>query len=226
MHKTGLTLATVGALAVCLSACASNSSSAGSAYGGTTTSAASPTASSGVGTLASRPKTAMLTIRKTKIGYVLANAQGYTLYWYSRDVKNGGTSACTGQCLVAWPAVVGKPAAVSGIKLNGILGTITRPDGIVQATYNGYPLYTYAGDTGPGDIAGNGIGGVWHVITGNVLTSLVPGGTGGSAPAHSAAPQPAHSAAPKPTHSTAPKPSPSAAPKPSPTPTTGGGYGY
>lgn len=182
MRKTGLALAAFGALAVFLSGCGSNSSSsAGSAYGGSTaTSAASPMAASGSGAMASQPKTTVLTIRKTKVGYVLANARGDTLYWYSRDVKGGGRSACTGPCLSMWPALTGKPAAVSGIKLNGILGTITRPGGIVQATYNGYPLYTYAGDTGPGDTEGSGVGGVWHVITGHVLTSSVPRGTGAS----------------------------------------------
>jgi predicted lipoprotein with Yx(FWY)xxD motif len=180
MRKTGLTLAALGALAVFLSACASNSSpSAGSAYGGAATSATGPATSSGSGAMASQPKTTMLTIRKTKIGYVLANAQGQTLYWHSRDVK-GGRSTCTGQCLSTWPAVTGKPAAVSGIKLNGVLGTITRSGGVVQATYNGYPLYTFAADSGPGKTEGNGIGGVWHVITGNVLTSSVPSGTSGS----------------------------------------------
>ena len=181
MRKRGLTVAALGTLAVFLSACASTSSpSAGSAYGGVATSAASPTASSGSGAMASQPKTTVLTIRKTKIGYVLANARGYTLYWYSRDVKNGGSSACTGPCLSSWPALTGKPAAASGIKLNGILGTITRPGGVLQATYNGYPLYTFAGDSGPGNTAGNGVGGMWHVITGKVLTSSVPSGTGGS----------------------------------------------
>ena len=101
MRKTGLTLAALGALAVLLSACSSNpASSAGSAYGGSTaTTAANATASSGSEAMTSQPKSAMLTIKKTKIGYVLANARGYTLYWYSRDVKNGGSSACTGQCL-------------------------------------------------------------------------------------------------------------------------------
>lgn len=182
MRKTGMTVAAFGALAVTLSACASSpSSSAGSAYGGSTpTSATGPTTSSGTGAMTSQPKTAMLTIRKTKIGYVLANARGYTLYWYSKDVKGGGSSACAGQCLSTWPAFTGKPAAASGIKLNGILGTITGIGGTVQATYNGYPLYTYAGDSGPGATAGNGIGGVWHVVTGNVLTSSVPRKTGGS----------------------------------------------
>ena len=182
MRKTGLTLAAIGALAVLLSACSSNpASSAGSAYGGNTaTTAANPAASSGSEAMTSQPKSAILTIKKTKIGYVLANARGYTLYWYSRDVKNGGSSACTGQCLSSWPALTGKPAAVSGIKLNGILGTITRPGGVLQATYNGYPLYTFTGDNGPGNTAGDGVGGVWHVITGEVLTSSVPRGTGGS----------------------------------------------
>jgi len=177
MRKTGLKLAALGALAVFLSACGSNSSpSAGSAYGNdTATSMASPTASTGSGA-----KTMMLTIKKTKIGYVLANAQGYTLYWYSKDVKGGGSSACTGGCLSVWPAASGKPAAASGIKLNGILGTITRPGGVVQATYNGYPLYTYAADKSPGEVEGNDVGGVWHVITGKVLTSSVSSGTGSS----------------------------------------------
>ena len=178
MRKTGLKLAALGALAVFLSACASNSSSsAGNAYGG---GAASPTTSSGSGAMASQPKTTMLMIKKTKIGYVLANARGYTLYWYSRDVKGGRRPACTAQCLSTWPALTGQPAAVSGIKLNGILGTITRPGGIVQATYNGYPLYTFAGDSGPGKTRGNGISGVWHVITGHVLTSSVPSRTSNS----------------------------------------------
>jgi predicted lipoprotein with Yx(FWY)xxD motif len=181
MRKTGLTLAALGALAVLLSACSSNPApSAGSAYGGSTATAANPTASSGSGAMTSQAKTAMLTIKKTKIGYVLADARGYTVYWYSKDVKNGGSSACTGQCLSSWPALTGKPAAVSGIKLNGILGTITRPGGVLQATYNGYPLYTFAGDNGPGNIAGNGVGGVWHVITGKVLTSSVPRSSGSS----------------------------------------------
>jgi predicted lipoprotein with Yx(FWY)xxD motif len=223
MHKTGLKLAALGALAVLLSSCASTSSpTAGSAYSdGATTSAASATASSGSGTMASQPKKVMLTIRKTKIGYVLTNAKGYTLYWYSKDVKGGGTSACTGQCLITWPAVTGKPAVVAGLKLNGILGTITRPGGIVQATYNGYPLYTFAGDSRPGDTAGNGLEGVWHVITGDVLTSSVPSGTGGSSSSVGSGGSATHSASPKPKPK--PKPTHSTAPAPSPTPTGNGG---
>jgi hypothetical protein len=56
------------------------------------------------------------------------------------------------------------------VQLAGKLGTITRPGGVVQATYNGYPLYTYAQDMAPGQTTGNGVTGAWHVITGAVLS--------------------------------------------------------
>jgi predicted lipoprotein with Yx(FWY)xxD motif len=153
------------AIALGLTACSTASQTTpGAAYG--TTPAATRSA-------VSAPMRAVttVTIRKTKIGYVLANAKGQTLYWYSKDVK-GKRSECTAGCLTAWPAVTGTPVPASGVKLNGKLGTITRPGGITQATYNGYPLYTYSGDTAPGQTTGNGAGGVWHVITGKVLTSI------------------------------------------------------
>lgn len=179
MRKSGLAVVALGALAVSLSACASNSPTASTLNGGSTaTSTSNPMASSGSG--ASQTKTTTLTIRKTSIGYVLTNAQGDTLYWYSNDKKDSGSSTCTGSCLQTWPAVTGKPVAAAGIKLNGVLGTITRPGGIVQVTYNGYPLYTYASDNVPGGTEGNGIDGVWHVITGKVLTSSVPSSSSGS----------------------------------------------
>ncbi|MBV9380890.1 MAG: hypothetical protein JOY82_04965 [Streptosporangiaceae bacterium] len=181
MRKSVLTAAALGTLAVFLSACGGNSASPGSAYGGgAATYAATPTTASGGGAMASQPKETVLMVKKTTIGYVLANASGQTIYWYSKDVKGSGKSDCTSQCLAAWPAVTGKPVVMPGLKLNGILGTITRPGGIVQATYNGYPLYLYAEGQAPGSTAGNGAGGVWHVITGKVLTSSAPKGSGGS----------------------------------------------
>jgi predicted lipoprotein with Yx(FWY)xxD motif len=149
------------------------SATPGAAYGSgpaVAASASSPaSASSSAAPMTSSAK-AMLTVRKTKIGYVLANATGRTVYWYSRDVKGSGKSSCTGACLSAWPAVTGMPEAAAGVKLSGNLGSITRSGGVVQATYNGYPLYTYAADMAPGDTAGNGVGGQWHVITGAVLS--------------------------------------------------------
>jgi predicted lipoprotein with Yx(FWY)xxD motif len=144
-------------------ACRSTSPAAGAAYG--TTSAAAPTTMT-----PAAPAKALLTVRKTGAGYVLATSAGRTIYWYSGDTKGSGKSTCIGSCLAAWPAVTGAPAAAPGVQLAGRLGTITRPGGVVQATYNGYPLYTYAQDTAPGQTTGNGATGAWHVITGAVLS--------------------------------------------------------
>jgi predicted lipoprotein with Yx(FWY)xxD motif len=151
--------------ALCLAAvaCRSTAPAAGAAYG--TTSAVAPTTMT-----PASPAKDLLTVRKTSAGYVLATSTGRTIYWYASDIKGSGKSACTGACLAAWPAVTGTPEAASGVQLAGQLGTITRPGGVVQATYNGYPLYTYAQDMAAGQAAGNGISGVWHVITGAVLS--------------------------------------------------------
>lgn len=95
---------------------------------------------------------------------VLTNSKGFTLYWFVPDTST--TSNCNGSCAAVWPPVKGPVTAGSGV--TGKLGTITRSDGSTQATYNGHPLYTYTGDTGPGQDHGNGInasGGVWHEVT-------------------------------------------------------------
>jgi len=138
------------------------------------------------------PAKALLTVRQTSVGYVLATSTGRTIYWYSADTKGSGKSTCTGSCLTAWPAVTGAPAAAPGVQLAGKLGTITRPGGVVQATYNGYPLYTYAQDMAPGQATGNGAAGAWHVITGAVLSpspsSAAAASLRDTAPAQSATP--------------------------------------
>jgi predicted lipoprotein with Yx(FWY)xxD motif len=105
---------------------------------------------------------------------VLANAQGFTLYWFVPDTAT--TSKCTGSCATYWPPVKGPAAAGSGV--TGKLGIITRSDGTTQATYNGHPLYTYAGDTAPGQDKGNGLnvsGGLWHIVP--VTGSAAPAAT-------------------------------------------------
>jgi predicted lipoprotein with Yx(FWY)xxD motif len=95
---------------------------------------------------------------------VLTNAQGFTLYWFAPDTPT--RSACYGTCAGYWPPVTGTPSAGPGV--TGTLGTIKRPDGTTQLTYNGHPLYTYAGDTAPGQAFGNNLnlnGGLWHEVT-------------------------------------------------------------
>jgi predicted lipoprotein with Yx(FWY)xxD motif len=177
MRTSRLAVASLLSLAALLAAgCGTTAPTAGAAYG-TATPASSPSASvpaSSTAAAAGAPMIAaraVLTVRKTKIGDVLATATGMTVYWYSHDVRGSGKSACSGGCLTAWPAVTGTPVAGAGVTLNGKLGTITRSGGVVQATYNGYPLYTYAADVSAGQTLGNGLGGVWHVITGADLSS-------------------------------------------------------
>lgn len=95
---------------------------------------------------------------------VLTDARGYTLYWFAPDTASA--SRCSGSCATYWPPVKGPATAGKGV--TGTLATITRADGTSQATWNGHPLYTYAGDHAPGQAAGNGLninGGLWHEVT-------------------------------------------------------------
>jgi len=85
------------------------------------------------------------------------------VYWFALDTST--TSKCTGSCVTYWPPVKGPATAGAGV--TGKLGTIARSDGTSQATYNGHPLYTYAGDTAPGQDKGNGLnvsGGLWYDV--------------------------------------------------------------
>ena len=94
---------------------------------------------------------------------VLTNARGLTLYWFAPD--SPAASRCTGSCAAYWPPVAGTPKAGPGI--TGKLGTIRRPGGAAQATYDGHPLYTYAGDSAPGQARGNKLdlnGGYWYEV--------------------------------------------------------------
>jgi predicted lipoprotein with Yx(FWY)xxD motif len=95
---------------------------------------------------------------------VLTNAKGFTLYWFAPDTPT--RSACSGVCAGYWPPLTGTPSAGPGV--TGKLGTIKRSDGATQVTYNRHPLYTYAGDTAPGQAFGNNLnlnGGLWHEMT-------------------------------------------------------------
>jgi predicted lipoprotein with Yx(FWY)xxD motif len=94
---------------------------------------------------------------------VLTNSKGLTLYTFAPDTK--GKSTCYGSCAQYWPPVPGPAHAPSGV--TGTLATIQRTGGGTQVTYNGLPLYTYVGDSGPGQAHGNNInlnGGLWHEV--------------------------------------------------------------
>jgi predicted lipoprotein with Yx(FWY)xxD motif len=94
---------------------------------------------------------------------VLTDAEGYTLYWFGPD--NATMSACDASCARTWPPVTAP--AIQGAGVTGALGAIARPDGSLQATYDGHPLYTTTVDKEPGQAKGNGVwsdGGQWHEV--------------------------------------------------------------
>ncbi len=94
---------------------------------------------------------------------VLTNAKGFTLYSFAPDTP--AASKCYGSCAAYWPPLTGTAPASPGVP--GRVGTINRTDGSDQLTYNGHPLYTYIGDSAPGQARGNNLnlnGGLWHEV--------------------------------------------------------------
>jgi predicted lipoprotein with Yx(FWY)xxD motif len=118
---------------------------------------------------ASVPVTGAATVNVAEVGtfgQALVDGEGRSLYLFTNDTQNSGASSCTGECLVNWPPLLtdGDPVAGTGVD-EAMLGTITLPDGTTQVTYNGWPLYYYIDDTAAGDANGQGVGGVWFLVT-------------------------------------------------------------
>ena len=114
-------------------------------------------------------KGALVSIHKTTLGRVLADARGHTLYLFEKDKR--GTSSCYGACVAYWPAVItgAKPRAGVGVR-SSLLGVTKRADGRRQVTYAGHPLYLFSGDRKPGQTAGEGLtdfGATWDAIDPN-----------------------------------------------------------
>jgi predicted lipoprotein with Yx(FWY)xxD motif len=139
--------------AAVLAGCGGNSSNASSP-------AAPPKTSSG--------KTATIGVDSNgNLGKILVDSKGDTVYLFQKDT--GTKSTCTGSCASQWPPVraTGKPTVGSGLSASKI-GTTPRSDGQPQVTYNGHPLYLYAGDSSAGDANGQGInayGALWYVVS-------------------------------------------------------------
>jgi predicted lipoprotein with Yx(FWY)xxD motif len=153
--------------AATVAACGSSSSSSGAAAGSSS----------------SAPAGASVTISAKTVpgvGTVLVNGQGRTLYLLTSE--KGGKITCTAAngCTEAWPEIVlasgtTAPTAGSGVQ-SSLLGTVKDASGNLEVTYNGWPLYTFSGDSGPGVAKGEGIsnfGGTWYVLnsSGNPVTS-------------------------------------------------------
>ena len=95
-----------------------------------------------------------------KKGNYMTDFAGMTLYTYDKDTS--GVSNCEGGCLKAWPAYTSGAVDQGSFPAN--ISVITRSDGSKQFAWMGKPLYHYATDVNPGDITGDGVGGVWHII--------------------------------------------------------------
>ena len=101
-----------------------------------------------------------------KLGTVVIDGHLNTLYRYDRDSANPPSSACVDDCAKAWPPLITNPAVapvLDGVKPAAV-GTLTRPDGSVQVTIGGWPVYRHAGEAA-GAVDGNGADGVWFAIT-------------------------------------------------------------
>ncbi len=166
----------VGAAGISLLAAACSSGSSSTASGAATSSPATsspaaPAATASSSSAASSPAAAAATVSLRAISglpaKVLVGSNGRTLYLFQGD-KNG-MSACSGACAAAWPPdiVTGSPQAGSGVS-QSLLGTINRPDGTVQVTYNGHPLYYFTADTATGTAHGQGVkafGAEWDAVS-------------------------------------------------------------
>ena len=164
-----LAVPAIAAAAAVLAACSSSGTSSASGGSGSTSTSSPAAATAG-------------SLKTTTIGgaTVLTSSKGFTLYSFAPDTST--KSNCSGTCAQNWPPVHG-PVTASGV--TGTFGTITRSDGSVQATFDGHPLYTFVGDTAPGQAKGNGLnaaGGLWHEITTSGSAAPVstssPGGGG------------------------------------------------
>jgi predicted lipoprotein with Yx(FWY)xxD motif len=120
------------------------------------------------------------------LGTFLTGPDGRTLYVLTKDSPN--TSTCTSACADTWPpfALAAGQQPQAGAGVTGQLGTLTRSDGAIQATYGGRPLYFFKGDAKAGDTNGQGVGGVWFVA---LASGAVPSG-GPSGGSSSASPPP------------------------------------
>ncbi len=124
---------------------------------------AAPMAASGSGSQPSTQGVVVNIAQDAKLGNILVDGKGMTLYYWKNDKPN--VSTCAGKCLANWPALLASGAVTPGAGLNASdFGTTQTTDGKTMVTYKGAPLYYFIGDKNPGDTNGQGIGNVWFVV--------------------------------------------------------------
>jgi predicted lipoprotein with Yx(FWY)xxD motif len=179
-RRTMFSVAAIAAVAIVLAACGSSAKK--------TSTAAPPTgaAASSSSTAAQSSSSNLISTASSPKGQILVDAKGKSLYVFDKDTT--GKIACATGCVAIWPPLTvpngtSAPTGLSGVMAT--LGTVMRPDGTTQLTSDGRPLYTFSGDSGPGQVNGDGFMNIWHV-------AMASGN--GSAPAASASASPSTSA--------------------------------
>ncbi len=103
-------------------------------------------------------------VEGSDLGQILVDADGRTLYLFLPD-DQGGESTCYDDCEANWPPLAAEGELAGGDGVDGsLLGTTEREDGSTQVTYDGWPLYLFAGDETADDVNGQGVGDVWYVV--------------------------------------------------------------
>jgi predicted lipoprotein with Yx(FWY)xxD motif len=133
----------------------------GGIYGGGSSKSAAPSGGGGAAVIS--------VADNAKLGKILVDSKGNTVYYFEKDKQGSNLSTCSGACAAAWPPVTstGTPTGQKGAEASK-LGSFKRSDGSTQVSYNGWPLYTYAGDSKPGDANGNNLeqfGAEWYALT-------------------------------------------------------------
>ncbi|WP_309072593.1 COG4315 family predicted lipoprotein [Arthrobacter sp.] len=105
-----------------------------------------------------------LGVAETDLGEIVVDAEGMVVYYFTNDEPDSGVSACEGGCLEAWPPVLSDSETPEVEGVTGEVGTIETPDGELQVTINGMPIYYFAEDEAPGDTNGQGVNEVWYVV--------------------------------------------------------------
>jgi predicted lipoprotein with Yx(FWY)xxD motif len=169
----GLAVAAVAAVALTAAGC-SNGSGSSSGSGPAAPAAPTPTASG-----------ATVSAQPTSLGMIIVDGQGRTVYDFASDKTSAST--CTGACAANWPFVpapASLPASLPGV--TGKLGTTIRTGGARQLTIAGHPVYTFAGDSAPGQTNGQGKvldGGLWTVVAPSGAPEANPAGAPSQSPA-------------------------------------------
>ncbi len=157
---TRKTVLIVAALALVAAACGGDDEGSTDTTPAPTTTQATTAAPTTAAPTTAAPAVAAVTVANSSLGDILADQDGNTLYLFLPDAQ--GPSVCNGDCAEAWPPLL-EAMAGDGVDA-ALLGSATRDDGSEQVTYNGWPLYYFAGDSAPGDTNGQGVNEVWFVL--------------------------------------------------------------